>query len=258
VVLPGEAERGALLAARDAGGIFTDFDGTLAKIVDDPDAARPLPGAADTLGALTRRFAVVGVVSGRPGAFLDQHFGGRGIRLWGLYGLQQVIDGQVVEDDDVARWRPVVEEVARRADAETSAGMNVERKGAAVTLHFRTAPGAEDFVRRWAEAEAERTGLQLLHARKSYELRPPVARDKGTVIETAATGLGAACFLGDDQGDLACFDALDRLARRGLHAVRVAVQSSEAPPELLARADVIVDGPDGALAWLEALASTKT
>ena len=45
---------------------------------------------------------------------------------------------------------------------------------------------------------------------------------------------------------------------RGLHAVRVAVQSSESPPELLARADVIVDGPDGALAWLEALDSTET
>ena len=107
----GDVERG-LAAARDAAGIFTDFDGTLAKIVDDPEAALPLPGAADTLAALTRRFSVVGVVSGRPGAFLDRHFGGRGIRLWGLYGLQQVIDGQVVEDDDVARWRPVVEDVA--------------------------------------------------------------------------------------------------------------------------------------------------
>ena len=257
MALLGDVERG-LLAARDAAGIFTDFDGTLANIVDDPEAALPLPGAADTLGALNRRFSVVGVVSGRPGAFLEGHFGGRGIRLWGLYGLQQVIDGQVVEDDDVARWRPVVEEVATRADAETSGGMNVERKGAAVTLHFRTAPGAEDFVRRWAEAEAERTGLQLLHARKSYELRPPVERDKGTVIEAAASGLRAACFVGDDQGDLACFDALDRLSRRGLHAVRVAVQSPESPPELLARADVTVDGPDGALAWLKALDSSES
>ena len=253
----GEIERG-LVAARDAAGIFTDFDGTLAKIVDDPDAALPLPGAADTLAALTRRFSIVGVVSGRPGAFLERHFGGRGIHLWGLYGLQEVIDGQVVEGDDVARWRPVVEEVARRADAETSGGMHVERKGAAVTLHFRTAPGAEEVVRRWAEAEAQRTGLQLLHARKSYELRPPVERDKGTVIDAAASALRAACFVGDDQGDLACFDALDRLAARGLHAVRVAVKSAESPSELLARADVIVDGPEGALAWLKTLGSSET
>jgi trehalose 6-phosphate phosphatase len=253
----GEVE-GGLLEARGAAGIFTDFDGTLARIVDDPDAARPLPGAAETLGALARDFSVVGVVSGRPGEFLDRHFGGRGIRLWGLYGLQQVIDGHVVEDDDVARWRPVVEEVATLADAQTSGGMNVERKGASVTLHFRTAPGAEDFVRRWAEGEAQRTGLQLLHARKSYELRPPVARDKGTVVEAAASGLRAACFVGDDHGDLACFDALDRLAPLGLHAVRVAVQSAESPPELLARADVVVDGPEGALAWLQGLGSSKT
>jgi trehalose 6-phosphate phosphatase len=252
---PADDDRGALRAARDAGGIFTDFDGTLAKIVDHPDAARPLPGAADTLAALARRFAVVGVISGRQGAFLDLHFGGRGIRLWGLYGLQQVADGVVVEDDDVAQWRPVIEDVAHRAEADGPGGLYVERKGASVTLHFRTAPGAEDLARRWAEAEAERTGLRVLHARKSFELRPPVERDKGTVIEAVASGLRAACFIGDDQGDLACFDALDRLAARGLHAVRVAVKSPESPPELLARADVTVDGPDGALAWLKDLDS---
>jgi trehalose 6-phosphate phosphatase len=93
----------------------------------------------------------------------------------------------------------------------------------------------------------------MLRARKSFELRPPVDRDKGTIVEAAASGLRAACFIGDDQGDLAGFDALDRLANRGVHAVRVAVQSAESPPALLTRADVIVDGPDGALAWLKAL-----
>ena len=248
-----DAARRALVEAAPAAGIFTDFDGTLAKIVDDPEAARPLPGAADALASLTERFSVVGVVSGRPGGFLEHHFGGRGIRLWGLYGLQQVVDGDVVEDDDLVRWRPVVEAVAARAEAEASGAMVVERKGPSVTLHFRTMPGADDFVRRWAEAEAERTGLSLLEARKSYELRPPVDVDKGTVVEAAADGLRAACFIGDDRGDLACYDALDRLAGRGLSAVRVAVRSEESPPELLERADFIVDGPEAALAWVRSL-----
>ena len=254
MTIPGDAHRRQLLERRDAAGVFTDFDGTLSRIVDDPDAARPVAGAAETLAALAEHYAVVGVISGRPGSFLRDQFGGRGIRLWGLYGLQQVVDGEVVESDDVARWRPVVEEVAARAEADAPESMDVERKGAAVTLHFRTQPGADEFVRRWAEAEAERTGLQLLQARKSYELRPPVARDKGTVLEDAASGLRAACFVGDDRGDLACFDALDRLVARGLYTVRVAVKSTESPPELLARADVTVAGPDAALAWLRSLA----
>jgi hypothetical protein len=33
----------------------------------------------------------------------------------------------------------------------------------------------------------------------------------------------------------------------------VAVRSSEAPPELLERADVAVDGPEGSLAFLRSL-----
>ncbi len=39
----------------------------------------------------------------------------------------------------------------------------------------------------------------------SVELRPPVKTDKGTVVDELASGLGAACFFGDDLGDLPAF-----------------------------------------------------
>jgi trehalose 6-phosphate phosphatase len=65
----------------------------------------------------------------------------------------------------------------------------------------------------------------------------------------------AVAFLGDDLGDLPAFDGLDRLATAGVTAVRVGVRTEEAPPELLQRADVVVEGPEGALAFLEALAA---
>ena len=74
-----------------------------------------------------------------------------------------------------------------------------------------------------------------------------------TGIATAAAGLGAACFLGDDRGDLAAFDALDRLAGDSVHVTRIAVRSSEMPEELERRADIVVDGPEGALELLRAL-----
>jgi trehalose 6-phosphate phosphatase len=74
------------------------------------------------------------------------------------------------------------------------------------------------------------------------------------VLEEAAEGLGAACFFGDDRGDLAAFDALDRLAARGVATVQVAVRSGEAPDELLERADLVVDGPEGVLDVLRVLA----
>ena len=40
-------------------GVFTDFDGTLSPIVDEPDAAVPLDGVIDVLEDLARRVARV-------------------------------------------------------------------------------------------------------------------------------------------------------------------------------------------------------
>jgi trehalose 6-phosphate phosphatase len=76
---------------------------------------------------------------------------------------------------------------------------------------------------------------------------------KGTVVAEAAAGLGAACFLGDDTGDLTAFDALDELASAAAATVRVGVRSEEAPEALLRRADLVVDGPHEAVELLRRL-----
>lgn len=140
------------------------------------------------------------------------------------------------------------------ARARERFGPLVEDKGLSLTLHVRTAPELEDEVRAWAAAEAARSGLIERPAKASVELHPPVPTDKGTVVEAAAGGMAAAAYFGDDMGDLPAFDALDRLAAAGVGTVRVAVRTEEAPPALLRRADVVVDGPEGALAVLEDLA----
>ncbi|HVL92678.1 MAG TPA: trehalose-phosphatase [Acidimicrobiales bacterium] len=244
----------ALAAEPGRSGIVCDFDGTLAPIVADPAAARPLAGAVEVLHRLAERYATVAVVSGRPMAFLVEHLAlgsGSRLRVAGLYGLETWAGGSQV--DRWEPWRRVVAEVADRADAQAPPGVLVERKGLTVTVHYRTAPEAAVWARVFAEAEAARTGLALHPARMSEELRPPVAVDKGTVVADLARDLAGACFLGDDLGDLPAFVALDELAATGLNAVKVAVASAEAPPDLIARADLVVDGPDGALALLTEL-----
>lgn len=233
-------------------GIFTDFDGTLAPIVDDPAAARALDGAVEVLADLARRYRRVGVISGRPGSFLAAQLGGRGLFVSGLYGLETVDDDGVHATAEAEEWRHAVEEAVARADAEL-AGVGVERKGLAVTLHYRSDPSRREEVEAWVDAEADRSGLVAHPARMSVELRPPVHSDKGTVLAGAAEGLRAACFLGDDRGDLEAFDALDRMAEGGAAVVRVAVTTTEAPPELRERADVVVEGPEGALDVLRRL-----
>ena len=233
-------------------GVFTDFDGTLSPIVSDPLAAAPLPGVSDALHDLAARFRIAGVVSGRP---LDYLIAQLGEQLWlsGLYGLETLDRGKRIEAPQAAEWRPVVAAAVERARQEF--GDAVEPKGLSLTLHFRTRPELGPAVRAWADADAATSGLVVRPAKASVELHPPVKADKGTVIERASAGLHAVCFLGDDVGDLPAFDGLDRLAQAGMHTVRVGVATEEAPPELLARADVVVDGPEGALEVLQRLAA---
>lgn len=234
----------ALRARPARSAILTDFDGTLSPIVEDWTAAAPLPGTRRVLEELARRYAVVGVISGRPVQYLVEQLGTR-LRLAGLYGLESLVDGERLVADGAEDWRPRVERAVERATARF--GSLVEHKGLSMTVHFRTKPELEPEVRSWAQREQSRTGLELRSAKASVELHPPVAFDKGTVVEAAVHGLDAACFLGDDVGDLPAFAALDRLRGQGLHTVKVGVRTSEAPSALLEAADVVVDGPPGAL-----------
>jgi trehalose 6-phosphate phosphatase len=238
--------------------ILTDFDGTLAPIVADPAQAVPLPGVPATLASLAARYARVAVISGRPVAYLVEHLGGEaelgGVMFVGLYGLERVRGGGVEEVSAAARWRPVVDQVARAATREAPPGVGVEHKGLAVTLHVRTAPEHQGWIESWAAAQAAASGLMAHPGRMSVELRPPLDTDKGTVVTELADGLDAVCYLGDDRGDLPAFAALSRMSKSGREVLAVAVHSDESPPELLAAADVVVEGPAGVLELLEALA----
>jgi trehalose 6-phosphate phosphatase len=236
--------------------LFLDFDGTLAPIVADPAAARPLPAVPHLLNRLQTCIDLVAVVSGRPVDFLTTVLGPLdGIHLAGLYGLEaRGEDGVVRMVDEVVPWRPVVAEVTRRALAEAPDGLGVEPKGLTVTLHWRGRPELAD----WAEAFVARTravtGLQAQAGRMALELRPPVSADKGTVVSRLAPGHDAVACFGDDLGDLPAFRALDTLARHGVAVARVAVTDAETPAEVLEAADVVVAGPGAAVTLLQQVA----
>lgn len=243
---------GALRADPARTGVLVDYDGTLAPIVLDPDAALPHPAAGPALEALVDRFARVVVVSGRPVDFLARHLPPT-VDAVGLYGLESRTGGVVAEHPVAAGWRPVVDQVAGRAVAELPREVEVEHKGLSLTLHLRRHPGAADAAWAWAEATAAASGLVLRPAKHSVELHPPVEVDKGTVVADLVAGLTAACYVGDDSGDLTAFAALERWAGT---CIRVAVTSDEAPPVLLAQADLALDGPTAVVAFLQALAAT--
>ena len=235
--------------------VITDFDGTLAPIVDNPEHSRAIDGAQELLDQLAEEFGCVAVVSGRPLRFLRERLGcGPKVRLRGIYGLESSREGELTEDSAAEQWRDAVAAVAARGDADAPAGVSVERKGLSVTIHYRTAPEAAPWADKWTAAQADASGLLRHPGRMSWELMPPVPVDKGTTVLDLGAGFDAVCFLGDDRGDLPAFQALDELARRGAYVLKVVVDSREVPAELLRDADLTVDGPAGALEVLRRFA----
>ncbi len=236
--------------------IMTDFDGTLAPIVDDPERAIPDAGAVPVLRRLAARYATVAVVSGRPVRYLAERLAGvDGLVLAGLYGLERQQDGVVAEAAGAPAWRDAIAAIADRAEREAPPGVGVERKGLAVTLHVRTAPQHQAWIERFGADQAAAAGLVAHGGRMSVEVRPPVRIDKGTVVAELAAGAHAVCYFGDDVGDLPAFDALRRLrAEQGITTLGVAVRSPEMPDAMLAATDATVDGPAAVVGVLEALA----
>jgi trehalose 6-phosphate phosphatase len=245
------------VADAEHAALFVDFDGSLAAIVEDPAAARPLPAARDALARLVPRLGRVAVVSGRPAAFLRDALAIDGLEVAGVYGLERVTGNTVVVDPRVEPWLDAVTAAAAAAE-DALPGLLVERKGqVAVTIHWRTAPGRGADALEWVEREAPRFGLEALPGRLAVELRPPVPVDKGTTVAELARGSTVAAFAGDDAGDLPAFAALAGLVRDGTlrHAVSIGVASSEGPA-VVHDADVVVDGPEGLTRLLELIGDT--
>jgi len=223
-------------------GLFLDFDGVLAPIVERPEDAAPSAETRAELERLVGRYALVAVVSGRASEDVRARVGVDGIVFVGSHGLEL--------EPQAERWR---RELAAFAAAAPWPESEVELKGLAIAFHFRGRPDEEGAVRELdAIAESAREeGLVARYGRKILEVLPPVGSHKGTAVRRLLEerGLRRALAAGDDTTDLDSFAALDGLDV----AVRVAVASAEAPPALLAAADLVVDSTDEFLALLRRL-----
>lgn len=258
----GAAGLTALLAVPGRALLAFDFDGTLAPIVADPEAARAHPDVGPALRRLAPAVGTLAVVTGRPAATALEY--GRfadvpGMIILGQYGRERWAAGSLRAPEPP----PVVAELRRRlpgvlAAAGAPAGTWIEDKGHALAVHTRRTaePGpALDRLRRPLAELAERTGLIVEPGRLVLELRPP-GMDKGAALRDLVTerAAGAVLYAGDDLGDLAAFDAVERLRESGVPGVTVCAASAEVAP-LAERADVVVDGPAGVAALLTALAA---
>jgi trehalose 6-phosphate phosphatase len=90
------------------------------------------------------------------------------------------------------------------------------------------------------------------------EIRPNVPINKGIAVAAllASEPVSSALYGGDDRTDVDAFTGLRTLRDDGKldAAACIAVASDESPPEVSAHADLTVDGPEGFVGVLEALA----
>ncbi len=253
-----------LLEAPDRAAIFCDVDGTIAPIVEQAELAGVSERTSRLLGALGRRYAVVACVSGRGARDVRRLVGVDSIDYAGSHGAEVLVAGA-----REPKWMPGLEQDADRVrrfvgelDGSDLSELRVrlEDKGPIFAFHWRGAPdeiAAQERVEQLAGA-AEAEGLWTHWGRKVLEVRPPVAIDKGRAVRTLLEGrdVSAALFAGDDSTDLDGFEALAGLAAEGTleAAVRVGVASDEGPPEIVAQADLAVEGVSGFIDVLAVLA----
>lgn len=245
------AER--LAAELDELAVLVDFDGTLAPIVDDPAAAAPDVGAAAALARLVPAAARVACITGRPALLARDLLGVPAIAYSGLHGAQQLAP-DAAEPSTPAVFTADGDRIAELLDramasAEGLAGLDVERKGPIVALHWRRAvdPHAAEARAEQLGAQARAAGLRTGAGRCVLELRPALEITKGDAARSLLAGSGAAhvLFAGDDLTDLDAFSALRAMVDAGelASATLIAVAGDGAPPTVAAAADLTVDSP---------------
>lgn len=266
-----ETRYAEFVAHADSAVVGLDFDGTLAPIVDDPTQARIHPDAAETLAMVADLVDTVAIITGRParqvltlgdldaiGDRLAEH--GRRLRIFGQYGAERWdSEHRAIRSPrppaGLASFERQLTRILREADASDA---YLEDKGLAIAVHTRRASDPvgsyQRLLPRLRELAAAH-GLVVEPGRSVIEVRSGIC-DKGRVVEELITDTGAKAvlFIGDDLGDLEAMEAVGASLDRGLAGLRVCVSNPEVA-ELQQIADIIVEGPDGVIAFLRHLAA---
>lgn len=240
-----------------------DFDGTLSHIVDDPTRAFGHPRSVDALARLGAVLGQVAIVTGRPvdqalelGGFLNRP-GLEHLVIHGQYGAESwsADTGAATRPAPPAGIVRLIELLPQWLADAGLADLRIEDKGLAVAIHTRgKAPETLDVLRGPLTALAAELGLTVEPGRQVIEVRAP-GSDKGVVVRRLVSDLDArqVIFAGDDLGDLPAFDAVDELRAQGVQGLLICSASAE-QDALVARADLVLDGPDAVAQWLEELA----
>ena len=242
-----------------SGGLLVglDFDGTLAPIVAEPQAAAMSGGMRAALESLVQRSDThVAFVSGRS---LDDLAGRTAIDgAWyvGNHGFEIRGPGfeRVLPEAEAARETIAMIAGALERELGDVPGVIVEDKGLTLSVHYRQVEDTAAAAR--VRDAVVRTAAGLDHVRSTHgkmvvEIRPDIDWDKGRAFaflrETLAPRIGAvpALFIGDDVTDEDAF--------RTLSPGEWAIYVGELPDDRDTAATASLHGPDEVETFLRGL-----
>jgi len=215
--------------------IASDYDGTIAPIVEDPDEALPLAGIVGLLGALVPLVRRVAIISGRSERSLR--------RLLPVPGLIHIGENGVGETTPSEKARLHEFQIHATAMAARWPGVMVEAKPASVSVHFRAEPQVAAELERGLSALIAGSGLTLVGNRRVFDIqlrRAGKVRTMGRLLHELRPA--AVLYAGDSRDDARVHRCL---AHANVAKLCIALRSDEIPERIFRSADVALDGPRG-------------
>ena len=214
--------------------VTSDFDGTLAPLVNNPADARALPGALESLCALALLpDTTAALISGRSLDVLTTLSGApAGVHLIGSHGAE--FDTGFAERIDTGLLDSISS--ALRTIADRFSGAMVETKPAGVVLHVRNATAEDgEAALTAARAAAVAWSATMTEGKQILEFAV-ITTDKGDAIEILRDRekASAVVFFGDDVTDEKAF----RRMRDGDVSVKVGTGDTAAEFRVDTPADV--------------------
>lgn len=194
--------------------LFLDIDGTLLDYAEHPEAVIVSDELRRLLAGLEKKYGgAVAFVTGRSVAMVDRLFAPLLLPAAGVFGLEHRLlpDGPVEITGTVADLEALADELEAEFTGES---VVIERKGAVLGVHTRTAPHVLGRATELVESALAQlpAGYRLLHGNIGFELMPLEAV-KGSAIRRFMKAEPFAgrrpVFLGDDTSDEHGFEAVN-------------------------------------------------
>ena len=179
-----EALAPPLLADLTDLALFVDIDGTLLDIVERPESVRADAALCTLLRALEERTGgALAILTGRSLADADRVLQSTVQCVAALHGQDCRLSAGDLRQSPPAKGWENAKSMVRRLVEVGALDAELEDKGGAVALHYRTRPEQGGLVARAVEEIAVRHGLRALHGKMVSEIMP-VGATKGVALST--------------------------------------------------------------------------